>query len=337
MTRPSTAAYNPVPRSHIVNSSTARTIRTDYWCLLLYVTLALATGFADLRMRAYPQHAATKFIPGVIDNTESAPGRYRILAPYIDHQIVQLTGAAPQNVWYVTRLLWIGLAYAVLHFYLRTWFAPGPAMAGVALVAASLPLTFTNSWAHPDHLPELALFSLGAMAIARRSDALFAMALAAAALNRETSVFLVLLFLVAEPLSRARLVRGVLFGLEWAAIYAGLRALRGLSHYDYWQAARNLADLRIPLPDAFDPYYRAYAYFVVALFGPMILLALRARHAPRFMRRALLVVPVVVIVAFLFSNIIETRIFTPLYALVLPALVYSLFAPDTNASTSQPA
>jgi hypothetical protein len=302
-------------------------IRKDYWCLLLYLTLAIATGFADLRMRAYPQHSATKFIPAVVDNTESAPGRYRVLAPFIDHQIVQVTGAAPQNVWYVTRLLWIFFGYAVLHLYLRTWFAPGPAVAGVALVAASLPLTFTNSWAHPDHLPELALFSLGAMAIARGSDRLLAIALAAAALNRETSIFLVLLFFVAEPLTRMRLVRTVLFALEWAAIYAGLRVIRGLSHYDYWQAARNLADLQIPLPDAYDPYYRVYAYFVVALFGPMLVLAVRARQAPPFMRRALLVVPCVVIVAFLFSNIIETRIFTPLYALVLPALVYALFEP----------
>ena len=121
-------------------------------------------------------------------------------------------------------------------------------------------------------------------------------------------MFLVLLYLVAEPLSRHRLLRATLFGTEWFAIYVGLRLLRGLQHYDYWQAARNWAELGL-LPPNYDPDDRAYAYFVVVLFGPMILiLALKRRDAPRFLRRALLVVPCFIAVAFIFSSIIESRI-----------------------------
>jgi hypothetical protein len=190
---------------------------------------------------------------------------------------------------------------------------------------ATLPLTFTNSWPHPDSMPELALFTWGALAIARRADLLFAVALAFAALNRETSVFLVLLYVVSEPLSRPRLLRAGIFGAEWFAIYAGLRVVRGLQHYDYWQAARNWAELGL-LPSTYDPYYRAYAYFVVILFGPMIYMALRARGVPTFARRALLVVPCFIAVAFIFSSIIETRIFTPLYPLVLPATMFFFFS-----------
>jgi hypothetical protein len=211
-----------------------------------------------------------------------------------------------------------------MHIYLRTWFSPGEAFSGVAFTAATLPLTFTNSWPHPDHIPELALFTLGALAIARRADTLFAGALALAAFNRETSVFLVLLYLVAEPLTTARSLRTVLFGAEWFAIYAGLRWMRGLRHYEYLQFWRNLTDLRL-LPPAFDPYYRAYAYFGVVLFGPLLYLALRSRGAPPFVHRALLVMPMFVLICFLFSSIIESRIFTPLYPLVLPAAMFALF------------
>jgi hypothetical protein len=300
--------------------------RKDVGCLLLYAAIALAIGFADLRMRAYPKHPVEKFIPAVVANTEPAPAKYRVLAPYLNHYIGSVTGASAMNVWYATRLLWILLAFLAMHAYLRTWFAPEAALAGVALTAATLPLTFTNSWAHPDHMPELALFGLGALAIAQRRDGLFGIALAAAAFNRETSVFLVLLYAAAEPLTRARLVRVALFGLEWLAIYGGLRLARGVQHYDYWQAPRNLADLGMPLPAEFyDPYYRAYAYFFIVLFGPMLYLAIRARDAPRFVRRALLVAPVVIVVAFLFSNIIESRIFTPLYALLLPGVLFYFF------------
>ena len=299
--------------------------RSDSWCLLLYVTLAVGTGFADVRMRAHTDNVYKAYIPAVVAGTENAPGKYRVFAPFLIDRLARAAGASLETTWYVTRLVWIFVAYAVFHVYLRTWFPTSAAVAGVSLVAATLPLTFTNSWPHPDSIPELALFTLAALAIARRSDPLFAVALAFAALNRETSVFLVLLYIVSEPLNRPRLLRAMLFGAEWFAIYAGLRALRGLQHYDYWQAPRNWAELGLLAPN-YDPYYRAYAYFVVILFGPMIYLALKATGAPRFARRALLVVPCFLAVAFIFSSIIETRIFTPLYPLVVPAAMFFFFS-----------
>jgi hypothetical protein len=299
--------------------------RPDGWCLLLYVTLTIATGFADVRMRAHTDNVYNAYIPAVVAGTENAPGRYRVFAPFLIDGLARVTGASMATAWYVTRLVGIFVAYCVFHVYLRTWFAPSAAVAGVSMVAATLPLTFTNSWPHPDSIPELALFTLGALAIARRLDVLFGVVLACAALNRETSVFLVVLYLVSEPLSRTRLLRATLFGGEWLAIYAGLRAMRGLEHYDYWQAARNWAELGL-LPSNYDPYYRAYAYFVVVLFGPMIYMALKAKGAPAFARRALLVVPCFLAVAFIFSSIIETRIFTPLYPLVVPATMFFFFS-----------
>jgi hypothetical protein len=306
--------------------------RKDYWCVLLYVTLAVATGFADLHMRAHADNVTKSYIPGVVAGTESAPGRYRVLAPLLIDGAAKVTGASLESAWHLTRLLFIFLAYCAIHAYLRTWFSSEAAFAGVALTAATLPLTFTNSWPHPDSIPELGLFTLGALAIARRADGLFAVTLAAAALNRETSAFLVLLYF-AQPWTRSRAVRAALFGLEWLAIYAGLRLARGLQHYEYLQAGRNLSDLGL-LPANYDPYYRAYAYFAVVLFGPMLYLALKARDTPPYVRRSLLVVPVVVAVAFTFSSIIESRIFTPLYPLVLPGLMFCLFVPADREDTT---
>jgi hypothetical protein len=298
-------------------------VRRGYWFFLLYATLAIAAGFADVRMRAHTEHVVIAYIPGVLNGTESAPGLYRVLAPFSIDAVARLTGVSLLSAWYATRLAFIFSAFCALHVYLRTWLPPHGAFAGVTFTAATLPLTFTNSWPHPDHIPELLLFTLGALAIARHRDGWFTVALAAAAFNRETSVFLVVLYAVAEPITRVRLVRATLFAAEWFAIYGGLRAIRGLSHYQYWQAGRNLADLGL-LPAAFDPYYRGYAYFGLILFGPMLFLSLRATALPIFARRALLVVPVFVTIAFMFSSIIESRIFTPLYALILPGLMCSL-------------
>ena len=291
--------------------------------MLLYVSLAVATGFADLRMRPHTLNVV-KYISGVVADTEYAPGKYRVLAPFTIDGLATLSGASLEATWYVTRLLVIFLAYLAIHAYLRTWFRPLASMAGVAVTAATLPLTITNSWPHPDAMPELALFALGALAIARRLDVLFAVVLALAAFNRETSVFLVVLYFVAYPLTRDRLVRTAVFGLEWLAIYGGLRLVRGVQHYDYWMAGRNLADLGL-LPPNYDPYYRVYAYFALFLFGPLLAIALRRETAaPPFARRALLVIPCFVAVAFMFSSIIESRIFLPLYPLVLPAFMFGV-------------
>ena len=188
--------------------------------MLLYVSLAVATGFADLRMRPHTLNVV-KDISGVVADTEYAPGKYRVLAPFTIDGLATLSGASLEATWYATRLLFIFLAYLAIHAYLRTWFQPVASLTGVAVTAATLPLTITNSWPHPDAMPELALFALGALAIARRLDVLFAVVLALAAFNRETSVFLVVLFFVAYPLTRARLVRTALFGLEWLRSTAG--------------------------------------------------------------------------------------------------------------------
>jgi hypothetical protein len=291
--------------------------------LPLYLTLAVASGFVDLRVRAHVD-TLLRYIPDVVNGAAEAPGRYRILAPWVVHVTTVVTGWAPLTAWLVTRLAWLLLAYLAMHAYLRTWFDTPIAVTGTLLVAATLPLTFTNSWAHPDHIPELALFTWGCLAIARRDDGLFALVLPLATLNRETAAFLVVLYAVAEPLSRTRLVRLAGFGLVWAAIYVGLRYAYGIQHYEYWQVWRNIEFLGL-LPPNYDPYYRAYAWFGVVLFAPLVWLGLHAGpSSPRFVRRALWVVPPVVLVAFTISSIIESRIFTPLYPLTLPAAMFGL-------------
>jgi hypothetical protein len=310
-------------------------VRPGSWhvWILIYLVVTVATGFMDVRTRQHAARAWTAYIPEVVDGTAEAPGRYRVLAPFLHRGLERVTGLAPATVWYVTRLAWLLAAYAIFHVYLRTWFDHGLAGAGTLLVAAALPLTFTNSWGHPDHFPELALFTLGCLAAARRHDALFAVALVAAALNRETAGFLILVYLLAAPLDRVRLGRAALFGGLFLAVYAGLRVWRGYAAYDIWQLGRNVDFLGL-LPPGYDPYYRAYAWFVVALFGPLAWLALAARpQSPWFPRYVALVAIPFVAVAFTLSSIIETRIFTPLFALLVPAVMFALFPPDKRSGS----
>lgn len=302
--------------------------------LPLYLLLALASGFVDFRVRAYPELAVKQYIPEVVAGTADAPGLYRVLAPFSFTWIVDTTGAAPMTVWHVTRLLWFLAAWLAIHAYLRTWFAIGEAVLGTFVVGALIPLTYTNSWAHPDHIPELALFTLGCLAVARARDATFLAVLIVATLNRETAVFLVLLHAAAAPFSATRLLRSAGFFGVWALIYVGLRLARGFKGYEYWQLWRNFEFLQL-LPPTYDPYYRAYAWFGIVLAVVLVGVALAGRtRQPLFARRALLVVPIIFLVSLTISSIIETRILTPVLPLVLPALMFTLRLPKDGEDGS---
>ncbi len=286
----------------------------------LLLTMAFATAFVDFRIREFRPLVHESYIPAVLDGSAEAPGRYRVLAPWVVKLVEAATPLDLEGAWHATRLAWFICAYFVTYAYFRTWYDRLLAFAGTAIVAATLPLTFTNSWAHPDHAPELALFTAAALALARGRERLFGVLLVLACLNRETAAFLVLLYL-APPWSARRLTRGLLFGLLAGSVLLGLRIWLGVEHYEYWQFWRNLRFFGL-LPPAFDPYKRAYAYFVVVLFVPMLILALAQwRTLPEWHRRALMVVPPFLTVAFLVSSVIETRIFTPLYPLIMPAVL----------------
>jgi hypothetical protein len=304
--------------------------RGDWLAIILYAAAAIATGFVDLRVRAYPDYAFKTYVPAVLDGSYGAPAIYRVLMPYTLDWLTRATGLPAAAVWHLSRLLLCAAAYLVFHWYLRTWFSPLEATTGTFVLAALFPLTFTNSWAHPDHFAELLLFTAGCAAIARGRDWLFAAVLILATLNRETSVFLVLLYAIARPLSTRHIGKTAAIGSLWLVLFAGLRVLRGFENYEYWQLSKNIEFLKL-LPPPRDPYYRAYAWFGVVLAGPLLAVALlRKAMPPLFIRRALWVVPMFGVVAFTISSIIESRIFTPLFALIIPAALFSLTYADRD-------
>lgn len=297
--------------------------------------VATSLGHVDYHIRSNPERGFTEYSPGVVAGTESAPGRYRILAPYLYTGVTRVTSFAPRESWVLFR--WMSLLaslYATL-WYFSTWFDRNAAALASVALAALVPLTFTNGWAHPDHLVEWCLFTLGCACIARGRTAWFAIVLVANALNRETSAFLVPLFLLAAPITRRRLLQTAMLGGLWVAIFVGLRWWLGFQSYDPWQLGRNIEFLKL-MPDAWDPYYRSYAWFVVIMAVPFVVAAIRTWPTlPRMVRASTVVVaPAFVLVGLLFSSIIETRIFTPLLPLLAPAVLFALL-PTTGAPTNE--
>lgn len=293
----------------------------------LIVTIVVASAFTDFRIRQFPEYAYTTYIPGVIDGSYGAPAIYRILVPFSHEYLVKTTGVPPATVWHVLRIGWFLVAFVAMFVYLQRWVSAPAALGGVAAVAATLPLTHTNSWAHADSIPELALFTLGCAAIAARRYWWFAAVLLAGTMNRETAGFLVLTYLFSQPLSGPHVARTMAFGALGGSVLVALRLWRGVEHYEYWQLSRNLQFLRL-LPPGYDPYKRAYAWFIVALTLPtIIMLAARWSAVPADARRMAWSGVPLVATGLTMSSIIEPRIFLPLYPLLLPALMCVVVQP----------
>lgn len=296
--------------------------------LPLYVAAATALGFVDYQIRSYPTLAFEEYSPSVIAGQADAPGRYRVLAPYAYEGLRRVTGLAPANAWVLFRWMALGVFLAASHLYLTTWFDDRAAAAGNFLALALLPLTFTNSWAHPDHFTELALFTAACACIARQWTTAALALIALNALNRETSAFLVLLFWLAGPTGRyAWRVRVAAAGI-WVAIYVALRAWLGFATYDAWQGLRNFQWL-LPMAGEYPPYLRIRGWFFLVLLAPLWwpVLATWSRQT-RFSRAAAgVVAPAFLLTAWLFSSVIEARIFTPLIPLLLPGVLSAMGAP----------
>jgi hypothetical protein len=321
-----------VPRSRVT--------AIDRIAFVVYVGAAIALGFADFRMRRYGAKVVTEYIPGVLDGSYGAPAIYRVLAPYSTHYFTVWTGIEPILAFLITRVAWIYASLVSVHFYLRSWYSSSMSLAGGLAVAAFIPLTFTNTWAHPDSFPELCLFTLGCLAIARKRDGLLYPLLLLCALNRETAAFLVMLWaafrwgtLPMVPFA-ARLAS---YALVWAAVYSGLRWWRGVQHYQYWMLDQNLDVLKI-LPAAFDPYTRIVGHLGLLFLAIPTWLAIKGARtpgAPPFFSRALPVAAAFLITCVLFSAVAESRIYLPLVPLLLPgALWVFLEARESTASPS---
>src|SRR6188508_1045731 len=220
-------------------------LRSLVLVLLLYAAVATAVGHVDYRIREYRDLGYAKYVPEVLAGTQWPPAKYRVLAPLVYDRLRQATRLEPIEAWVLYEWLCIFAALVAAHFYFSAWFDRGPAVAGSLLVAALVPLTFTNNYAVPDQLMELFLFTLGCACIARQIDWAFLGVLVAAGFNRETSAFLVPLYLLSRPFERRHLIWAAFAAALWAGTYVGLRAWLGFVKYDPWMMQTNLTNLKL--------------------------------------------------------------------------------------------
>jgi hypothetical protein len=257
--------------------------------------------------------------------------------PFALERLTRITGADPYLMFLGSEIVFIFASLAILHLYLRRWYDAGTSIGGTLALAACLPLTFTNTWAHPDTFPDLFLFTAGCYAVAARRDLLLAGVLLAGMFNRETMGFVLVLWLLEHRSEWRRpdvLVRGASLGLLCVAVYVGLRWARGFEHYEMWMVPRNLEYMKV-LPAGFDPYTRIAGWFWLVLLvvpGWFAVESAVRRNSPPFFKSAVVTAGLLVLVAWLFAAIIETRVFVPALPLLLPGAIGAFVDPRQSSA-----
>ena len=328
---------------------------TDWkWYLLFYLSLAILTGVVSQQRRVHDIDYSADYQKRIwiTFGTQGEAGRSedqvfrcnstRIFIPALVAGTVKITGLSWAWAFSLVRLVTILLAYLAFHWYLRGWFSSSLAVLGTLFVAATIHLTFNNWWELPTEFPELLIFTLGLWCIRERRHGLLCVFIALGTLNRETTAFLPLILLLCSFDRKSLwswMPKVATAGFSWLVPLAGIRMWSGIGWRGSYgdSLSHNLEGLS-NFMNNLNPYnhYLFYLY----LFGIFWILPFtRWNRQPAFLRRALLSVPVFLVVYIFFGGYLdEPREIINLYPLLVPAGLFALFGDEQlslSASNSQ--
>lgn len=269
------------------------------------------------------------FHNGILNGTANAPERYRVLIPaMVEGPIRLLARVMPYEqafdrayaIFYF--LAMVSMLWA-LYAYLSEWFTNEQALVGVLLVACTIRITIRqHDWAPGSYL-EPGFFSLALLLILRDRRWWLALLVAVASLSRETGVFLVLLFVSTAPANWRSVWAAMGYLAVSGAVFVGVRLVAGDAER-YWTLGRVLeTNLSQPLLAVFNLTVFLGAVWLFAVLG--------FARAPRFTRRAAVVIPIYAAAIAVWGIWWEVRLLMPLYPLVLPLALSYVFTPQATA------
>src|SRR5262249_54357304 len=179
----------------------------------------------------------------IVSGTAVSPYRYRILVPFAAETLtdafarVTSRETAFRLAYRILEPCGIVLALFCLYFWLTEWFSTDQALLGVLFVTTTVPIALQDHDYQPWSVPEVALFTGALIAIRHNRFWIVAAIVAVATLNRETAVFIPMAYLLMNievtlradqtRKNRTSVLRAVGLFVIWAAIFIGLRVVRG--------------------------------------------------------------------------------------------------------------
>jgi len=261
----------------------------------------------------------------------------RLLQWIIPQAIMKFTHLSIPDAYMLQRFVFVFLAFLCFHFYMRKWLSPGESFAGVAFLAAVMPLTFGEGDLQESAPLLMLLFVLGLWAIRAQKTLIFELILVVGSMTNETililpAVYFFYHFRWVHPKDvDSRNLRELfnlvehtlLIALPPFAIAAIIRYItRDRPHLggdvilwsSNWQGVWD----SIKFINLFDLYTSEFLFFIL-LFSIFWLYALLGyRTSGLFLQRAFWIVPLFVIAHFVTGKIEESRQMIPLGFLLIP-------------------
>lgn len=266
------------------------------------------------------------------DNSEcQSPFRYRLLTPLIlDAAFETIQSVKPDFPSYndkAPRLNILLLAYffttcfasffalVSLYYLFRCWYSNDIALLGVLLIAATMAMPMSrSSCAQVYSIFELGFFALSCLLIIRKRYYTLGLVIIAATFNRETAIFIPLLFFaVTLGKSKRMFGLGCVYCVLFLITYAGIRYLMG--HAEHVRPISFIWEMNA------SGWKQALGRFLLwaGLFTPVAIAGFK--RSPEFVRRAALVIPFYLIAIAVWGRWRETRLLIPLYPIIVPMIL----------------
>ena len=268
----------------------------------------------------------------ILEHRGDAPWGYRLLVPYTAEALRSAqAGALPdtlpppkkskklsvplERAYLTLRFTFFFGLFVGFHAWLRRWVDDASAFGGTTLLAALHGPAFANYWFQPASALDFALWTAAGVAVQRSADKWVPLLLLVGALNRETSVFIVLIYAALRwgtlP-TGALAARVVGLGVIWALPQAAIRTWVGPLAW----AGNGSTPMEYLTANLTHPDWLSYAAFFWGVLW--IVPALAWKRTPPGLRRVLLVLLPYVVLQFLFGRIREVRLFLPLALALIP-------------------
>ncbi|MFH1564099.1 MAG: hypothetical protein ABIF11_11905 [Nitrospirota bacterium] len=306
---------------------------------LLYLPLALITTYIHIRFTGKFGYEWGVFgrpngHSAVIDGIAFAPTQYRILMPFCAEFIHQILKISIPDAYYLLRVMTTFLALLLFHVYLKRWFDTPKAIIGTLYLVASLPLSYMF-WPYSADMFNLIIWTLGFIVIRDNKGNWLYPLLIIGVFNYEGIVFLTLVYFFyhfREMPFKKLILRTVSYLLVFGLIMFALRLRYGV--------LPNFMDNKVHLIGYpmyqfnLTMYSNLFKYlswttpglFIFLLFGFFWILAfVDMNKKPKFLTKGIWIIPFYLIFHLFFASFAETRVFLPLFLLLIPSGLFSLF------------
>ena len=304
---------------------------------LLFISLAILLAIADRAPihleKRYPsaliKEEFTFYLDGVINKTLPGPFVYRVLIPYSVTALHSMAPVlSPMNVDLFLKIIILIVCQASFYLYSRLFLSPIASLAGVFILDCLVGFTLSSiqgpSIIETSDLLNMAIYSLALISLYKDSLRYFCLILFIGTFNRESTWMILPILFISDFIHRRGPWRSILACLAVGIPYVGMRLVIG-SDAPAWVTLEGIVR-NIPFLATEHTGEALMANVHVAvLLGPLLILALmNFKSHPEFLRVTSSIVPLFIVIHYIAGWIIETRLWMPLFVILIPLALNTL-------------